>query len=173
MMTAQCSKANAHKLSLPIFNLGNTKFTPFSVPDWYCLLKLNSNSAILLSQFLWCTSLTFQKVQRIPSKSVDASALSQVLFIFCMLPYQLFQVRAAIWSEKVGAEDTVFIPYMFQGILIWRSSSWTHELKTPWATWGHLGSRVQFSCFGTTFSSGSPRSPFILNKHRKWEQLGD
>lgn len=96
-------------------------------------LETNSNSSFLLSQFLWYTSLTFQKVQRISRKSADASALSQVLFIFACYSTKLFQVRAAIWSEKVGAEDTVFTQHMLQGILIWRG-------KDPWTktTIGHV-----------------------------------
>lgn len=83
-------------------------------------LETNSNSSVLLSQFSWCTSLTFQKVGGIPSKSVDVSALYlfQVLFIFTCYCTMLFQVRAAIWNEKVGAEDAVFTQHMFQGILI-------------------------------------------------------
>lgn len=161
MMTVHhlnASKANAHKLSLVTFNLGNIESTPFWVPGWYSLLKLTA-TVLFLSQFLWCISLTFQKVWRIPRKSVDASALSQVLFIFACFCPKLFQVRAAIWSGKVGAEDIVFMQHMFQGILIWRSSSWTHELKTPWVMWGYLGSPFQYNCYVTTLVLALPDLP--------------
>lgn len=96
---AQCSKANGDKLTLPVSNLGNTKFTPFLVPGWYCLLKLTAR--VLFSYlFLWCTSLTLQKVRRIHRKSVHAQFSLPSTIHFCMLRYQVIPSKSSYLEWK-------------------------------------------------------------------------
>lgn len=94
MMTVQCSKANADKLSLVTFNLGNTKSTPF-LDSWLIFpIETNSNSPFLVSIFMEHFS-DLSEIMKNSQKICRYQCSLPGTIPFCMLLYQVISSKSS------------------------------------------------------------------------------